>query len=84
MATRDDILRSALELPPDERQKLIHDLAVSMEDEPPEEPSQVAAAWQAEIARRADEVLTGRAKTVDARAVVHEAIDDMKSRLGRK
>jgi len=36
------------------------------------------------ILRRAEEVLSGRAETVDAHEVVQQAIADMKARLGRK
>ncbi len=59
-----DVRSKALELPPTDRELLIHDLLVSLDDGEDTE-SNVEAAWAVEIARRSQEVHRGTAKLVD-------------------
>jgi putative addiction module component (TIGR02574 family) len=54
----DDLLATALALPPGERARIAHELLVSLDDG---EDSDVAGAWLAEIERRAREVTEGTA-----------------------
>jgi len=60
----DKLRQDALQLPEAERAELAHDLVQSL-DEPAD--ADVAAAWDAEILRRLDEVDSGTAVTVDRR-----------------
>lgn len=59
-----DVRSRALELPPTDRELLIHDLLVSLDDGDDTEAG-VEAAWAVEIARRSEEVHRGTAKLVD-------------------
>ncbi len=65
-----DIRSRALELPPSERELLIHDLLVSLDDGI-ESDEGVEAARSVEIARRSADVHSGTAKLVD----MDEALD---------
>ncbi len=65
-----DVRSKALELPPSERELLIHDLLVSLDDGDQSEAG-IEAAWAVEIARRSAEVHSGTAKLVD----MDEALD---------
>ncbi len=58
-----DVRSQALELPPSERELLIHDLLVSLDDGSDSDEG-VEAAWATEIARRSAEVHSGTAKLV--------------------
>jgi putative addiction module component (TIGR02574 family) len=64
-----DVRTKALELPPTERELLIHDLLVSLDDGDDTDES-VEVAWAAEIARRSDEVHFGTAKLIDGDEVL--------------
>ncbi|MFO0788092.1 MAG: addiction module protein [Pirellulales bacterium] len=64
-----EIIASALQLPPAEREKIVIALRESLEDDsidhcPEELPDEVAAAWSAEIARRIADIDSGRVKTI--------------------
>ena len=69
-----DVRTQALELPPSERELLIHDLLVSLDDGD-ESEADVDAAWAVEIARRSAEVHSGTAKLVD----MEEALERIRS-----
>jgi putative addiction module component (TIGR02574 family) len=60
--SRQDILQEALELPPDERAALAHDLWDSLHAEETDEDRD--AAWDAEIKRRLDAYDRGEVKAV--------------------
>ncbi len=62
-ATLKRALDLALELPENERAALAHDLLASL-DGPPDADAQQA--WEAEIAKRLDELESGKARTIDA------------------
>lgn len=80
MATKDDIIRTALELPAEERGEVIQALVTSLEPGTDEEPRHVATAWKREILRRVDELRQGEVETVDA----FEAIAQARARLHRE
>lgn len=59
-----EVRSQALELPPSDRELLIHDLLVSLGDGDEGEAG-ADAAWTVEIARRSAEVRAGTARLVD-------------------
>lgn len=65
-----DVRLRALDLPPSERELLIHDLLVSLDDGDESEAG-FKAAWSVVIARRSAKVHSGTAKLVD----MDEALD---------
>ena len=64
MVAVNDILAQVLALPLKQRARLARELIVSLDEGPPEDPEDVAKAWDEEIARRGDDVRSGRVKTV--------------------
>jgi putative addiction module component (TIGR02574 family) len=64
MARVRDVLDQALELPVKQRARLAQELLHSLDEAPPEDPEEVAEAWDEEIARRVDEVRSGAVETV--------------------
>jgi putative addiction module component (TIGR02574 family) len=67
----------ALELPPQDRAALAHDLLASL-DGPAD--ANAEEAWEAEITRRLDELESGKAHTVDA----DEALRRIDARLRQR
>ena len=61
MGTRKEILPKALKLPVADRAELVGDLIRSLENG--EEDQDAAKVWIVELERRANEVLSGKAKT---------------------
>jgi putative addiction module component (TIGR02574 family) len=70
-----ELLREALTLSPDERADVAAELLASL-DESTENPSEVEAAWAAEIERRAHRVLSGES--------AGEAWEDVRDRIARR
>ena len=70
MATKDELLSRALQLPPSERAELAGELLISLDQEPPEDPALVEREWTDEIRRRAAQVRAGDPVTVDGREVI--------------
>ena len=64
MPTPEEILSDALQLPSQARARIAHELLRSLEDEEADDGGPVDAAWEEEIARRAQDVLNGTVKTV--------------------
>ncbi len=62
MATKDELLSDVLQLPPEQRAEVAHELLLSLEGEP--EDTAAEAEWDQELERRAREVLDGTVKTV--------------------
>lgn len=62
----------ALELPRRERARLAHRLIVSLDEDPSEDPAEVARAWEAEIRRRVAELEAGTAELLPAEQVFSE------------
>ena len=54
-----ELLRDAMALPVKERADIAAELLASLDDAAAEDPSEVEAAWAAEIERRARRVMTG-------------------------
>jgi putative addiction module component (TIGR02574 family) len=63
-----DLLEKALSLSTQERGLLIHRLVESLDNEPAE--GGVEAAWDEEIKRRADDIRSGRVKTIPGEQVL--------------
>jgi putative addiction module component (TIGR02574 family) len=62
--TRDALLKEALKLPARDRADVAAELLASLDDEPSEDPEEVAKAWAAEIERRGRRVLAGESAGV--------------------
>jgi putative addiction module component (TIGR02574 family) len=58
-----ELLKRALAFPEEERAELVGSLLESL-DGPPEDPEAVEAAWNEEIARRIEDLDSGKVKTV--------------------
>ncbi len=78
MASKDDILSSLRALSRDERAEVAHELILSLDEG--QEDAGAASEWRTEVQRRADEVLSGKASTVDARQAVQELRVKLKSK----
>ncbi len=70
-----ELLREALTLTPAERADVAAELLASL-DEPMENPTEVEAAWAAEIERRARRVLSGES--------IGESWKDVRDRVARR
>ena len=78
-----DIEAEALQLPPEERGRLIDRLMQSLEPEPEDTPENIAKAWDEEIARRIDEMDAGLTKSIpyeQVRAELRAMIDAARER----
>jgi putative addiction module component (TIGR02574 family) len=65
----DTVLNQALRLPLKQRARMAHELLVSLDEEPAEDPKKVAQAWDEEIARRVEQLRAGTVKTIPAATV---------------
>lgn len=84
MQTRDDeLLSEVLKLSREQRARFAHELLLSLEDEPFEDPATVEAAWAEVLERRAREVLNGTSKSVDARQAVENVRAQLQADRGR-
>jgi putative addiction module component (TIGR02574 family) len=77
--TRDALLKEALRLPVRERADVAAELLASLDDEPSEDPDEVAKAWGAEIERRGRRVLAGESAGIPWEDVRRR----LEERLGR-
>jgi putative addiction module component (TIGR02574 family) len=68
----EELSQRARKLSAEDRARLADDLLASLEAEPMQPQAEVDAAWAQEVSRRADEVRSGRAKTVPADEVYAE------------
>lgn len=78
-----DIEAEALQLPPEERGRLIDRLMQSLEPEPEDTPENIAKAWDEEIARRIDEMDAGLTESIpyeQVRAELRAMIDAARER----
>jgi hypothetical protein len=80
MATKDDLLAGVLKLPHQQRAELAHELLRSLDDRVGDEPAEVEAAWDEELCRRADEILAGTVKTVDAFEAIRRVREELRRR----
>jgi putative addiction module component (TIGR02574 family) len=65
-----ELLTSVLSLPPAVRARFAHEILASLDDRADADAEDL---WRAEIERRAEDVLAGRAELVDA-DIVHEQL----------
>lgn len=68
-ATLEKVAEEALGLSLSERSALTRILIQTLDPEPAEDAEEVRQAWQVEVEKRVDEILSGRAKTVPAAEV---------------
>jgi putative addiction module component (TIGR02574 family) len=69
---RERLEAEALDLPTEERARLVRRLIQSLDGEP-EEPGKVALAWQDEIRRRLGDLEAGRLELIPAEVVLEKA-----------
>jgi putative addiction module component (TIGR02574 family) len=74
-----DILDRAMKLSNAERETIAIELLDSL-DGPPDDPDEVKKSWREEIAKRIEDIKTGRVQTIDA----HEALDRVEQKLREK
>jgi putative addiction module component (TIGR02574 family) len=84
MPNKKDVLSSALMLSAEERAEVAGALLESLDEEPPDDPATVQAAWEAEIESRASEVLSGRVKGVNGFELLEKARAELRERVGKK
>jgi putative addiction module component (TIGR02574 family) len=75
-----ELLREALTLPLDERADVAAELLASLDDAEREQPDEVAAAWAAEIERRARRVLSGESAGIPREDVRRRAEEELRRR----
>lgn len=77
MATKDDLLQTALQLSPEERAELAEELLLSLDQDPSATSEEWHRSWTSELERRSREVLDGTVDTVrweDVRASLIEEL----------
>jgi putative addiction module component (TIGR02574 family) len=79
-ATKDALMTDVLKLPRKQRAEVARRLLRSLEEPAADKPRSVAAAWDKEICRRADEILAGKATTVDAFAAIRRVREELRKR----
>jgi putative addiction module component (TIGR02574 family) len=75
-----ELLRDALALPVDERADLAAQLLASLDDAADDDPSEVEAAWAAEVERRARRVLAGESAGIPWSDVRRRAEEELRRR----
>jgi putative addiction module component (TIGR02574 family) len=68
-ATLEQVAEDALSLSLPDRFALTRILIQALDAEPAEDPAEVEQAWQVEVEKRVDEILSGRVKTIPAEEV---------------
>jgi putative addiction module component (TIGR02574 family) len=68
-ATLEQVAEQALSLSLQDRAALTRILIQALDSEPAENAAEVEEAWQIEVEKRVDEVLSGRVKTIAAEEV---------------
>ena len=68
-ATLEQVAEEALSLSSPDRAALTKILIQALDGEPAENPAEVERAWQVEVEKRVDEILSGRVKTIPAEEV---------------
>ena len=69
-ATLDKVAADALQLPTQDRAALAQVLLHSLEEQPADDPTEVRRAWEAEVERRVDDILSGRVEEIPAEEVL--------------
>ena len=68
-STLEQVAEDALSLSLSDRSALTRILLQTLDPEPAEDAAEVEQAWQLEVEKRVDEVLSGRVKTIPAEEV---------------
>ena len=68
-ATLEKVAEDALSLSLPDRSALTQILIRTLDPEPAEDAAEVQQAWQVEVEKRVDEILSGRVKTIPAEEV---------------
>lgn len=68
-ATLEHVAEEALSLSSSDRVALTRILIQALDAEPAENPAEVEQAWQVEVEKRVDEILSDRVKTIPAEEV---------------
>jgi putative addiction module component (TIGR02574 family) len=68
-ATLEQVAEEALSLSLSDRSALTRILIQTLDPDPAEDTAEVQQAWQVEVEKRVDEILSGRVKTVPAEEV---------------
>ena len=68
-ATLEEVAMDALDLPSNDRALLARKLIESLDDAPAENPADVERAWQEEVERRLDDLVSGKVKAIPAEEV---------------
>ena len=74
MATADELLSDALQLPPEERARLAHELLLSLEES---EDVDAETAWAGELELRAQEIITGKVELVSPEEARRQAAEHL-------
>ena len=80
MPTSDELLIEVLKLPVQERARFAHELLLSLEEAPPEDPRQVEKAWGQVIMRRLEEIRSGKVKAIPAADALRDIREDLRRR----
>ena len=67
--TLEQVAEEALNLSVSDRSALTRILIQTLDPEPADDATEVQQAWQVEVEKRVDEILTGRVKTIPAEEV---------------
>jgi putative addiction module component (TIGR02574 family) len=68
-ATLEKVTEEALNLSASDRAALTKILIQALDDEPADDAAEVQQAWQVEVEKRVDEILSGHVKTIPAEEV---------------
>ncbi len=79
-----DVLHQALDLSLKQRARIAQELIHSLDEGPPDDPEEVSKSWGKEIARRLDEIKSGRVKTVPLSTVKKDLDRALRSVRARK
>jgi putative addiction module component (TIGR02574 family) len=77
MARAREVLDQALSLSTKDRARIAHELIVSLDDAPVDDPAEVERAWTQEIERRLEEVDAGTAQLVPWNVAEREIKSDL-------
>lgn len=77
-ATLDKVAADALQLPTQDRAVLAQVLLHSLDEQPADDPAEVRRAWEAEVERRVDDILSGRVEEIPA----EEALARLRAKYG--
>jgi putative addiction module component (TIGR02574 family) len=78
LLTWEELLEQALQLPPEEQERIARALYENLADEDDCDPAEVEAAWAQEIERRVEEIRNGTVELIPA----DEFMADLRARYG--